>query len=40
MSNGAQVVIVIVNCVWLAPITGGVSLIVGIIGVVIVLGDR
>jgi len=40
MSKGAQAVIIIINCLWLAPLTGGVSLIVGVIALVMVLGDK
>lgn len=40
MSKWAQAVIIVINCLWLAPLTGGVSLIVGVIGLIMVLGDR
>lgn len=39
MSKGAKVGIIAINCIWLSPFTGGVSIIVGIIGIIAVLGE-
>jgi len=39
MSKGAKVLIIAINCLWLSPLTGGVSMIVGIIGIIAVLGE-
>lgn len=40
MSKAAQVVIVIINALWLAPVTGGVSVVVGVIALIMIAGDR
>jgi hypothetical protein len=40
MSKAAQAAVIVINCLWLAPLTGGVSLVVGLIGLIVVLGDR
>jgi len=40
MSKGAQVAIVVINCLWLAPFTGGISIVVGIVGVLMLASDR
>jgi len=40
MPKLAKVIIIIINCAWLAPLTGGVYIIVGVIGVIAVLGEN
>ncbi len=39
MSKAVKVGIIAINCIWLSPLTGGVSIIVGIIGIIMVLGE-
>lgn len=40
MSKTVQVVVIVVNSLWLAPFTGGMSLLVGFIALVMVLGNK
>lgn len=40
MPKIVQVALIVVNSLWLAPFTHGVSLIVGVIGLAMVLGNK
>ena len=40
MPKTTQVVVIVVNSFWLAPFTHGMSLIVGVIAIVMVLGNK
>lgn len=39
MSKGTKIAVIIINCLWLAPFTGGVSLAVGVIGILMVASE-
>lgn len=40
MPKGAQAIIILINSILLAPLTGGVSIAIGVIVLMMVLGDK
>jgi hypothetical protein len=40
MNKGVQVGVIVINSLWLAPFTSGISIVVGVIALVMVLGHK